>query len=623
MTNAEFFKIADGFLKGIKPVPLLKVSDWADRYRRLTSESAAEPGPWDTNRTPFLREIMENLSPSSPIQEVRVVKGVQLGFTESGLNMVGCYMDIDPCPIMYVMPTLETAKAISKSRVDPMIENSPSLSSKIRPNKEKDSGNTIHEKRFPGGVLVLAGSNSASSLRSRPVRVLVLDEVDAYPLDVEGEGSPISLAEKRTSTFGHKKKIYKLSTPTTEDQSVIQPQFEATEQRKYFVPCPDCGHYQHLQFANLQWTKGDYESVRYYCEGCGSGIEERFKTWMMDNSRAEWRPLVPAAQVPTIRGYHINSLYSPLGWLSWSDIARQYDEAMESRDENLIKTFTNTILGETWKEKGDAPEWQNLYNRRETYKMNVPPADVAFITAGVDVQKDRLELEIVGWCKGKRSYSIDYRVLVGDTANKAVWNELAKVVDEQFEREDGLLMPLRLMAVDSGYNTTEVYEFCERFDATKVIPVKGQDKQSTVVGSPRQVSTSRSGKKIGKTKVWHVGSSIVKSETYGWLRQELEEDGTPPNGYCHFPQYDQHFFKMLTAEQIQTKIVKGYPRAEWVKKYDRNEALDCRVYARAAASVVGMDRFKDEHFDRMVSEYRPRTNRAAEEKKKRGRSSFW
>jgi phage terminase large subunit GpA-like protein len=237
-----------------------------------------------------------------------------------------------------------------------------------------------------------------------------------------------------------------------------------------------------------------------------------------------------------------------------------------------------------------------------------------------------LELEIVGWCRDKVSYSIDYRVLVGDTAAQPVWNLLADVVNEHWEREDGAMIPCATMAVDTGYNTQHVYDFVSRFDGIRVIPVKGQDALNVVFSPPRQVNTTRGGKKIGKTKVYHVGSSLIKSELYGWLRVELEEDGSVPRGYCHFPQYDQHYFKMLTAEQIQYKIIRGYRVPEWVKKYERNEALDCRVYARAAASVVGIDRLTNDQLERMSASYERRKDgsSAAQRKEKRPRgSSFW
>jgi len=605
----------NSFWEGIRPTPLLKVSEWADKFRRLSSEASAEFGQWRTSRTPYLKEILDNLSPTSPYQEIVVQKAVQLGFTESGLNAAGCYIDIAPCPILYVMPTIEMAKGLSKSRIDTMIEASPTLSTKIPPARQRDGGNTVLTKEFPGGVLVLAGANSGSSLRSRPIRLLVLDEIDAYPLSVDDEGSPISLAEKRTVTFSNRK-IYKLSTPINEGSSAIARAIEETDKRKYFVPCPFCGVLQTLEFKNLKWDKSDYDSVHYECSECSEKIPDRYKTEMLENG--EWRA-TDKSKVSTERaGYIINGLYSPVGWMSWKKIAQEFEETKDNQ--TLLKTFINTVLGETWKEKGEAPPYENLYNRREAYRLNKPQKEICFITVGVDVQRDRLELEIVGWCKAKRSYSIDYRTIPGDTAGSEVWAELSKVVTEQWEREDGLMLPMKLMAVDTGFNTNHVYEFCRKQDASRVIPIKGSDKQQLMVTAPRQVDVTRSGKKIGKVKVWMVGVSLIKSELYGWLRLERAEDGTAPAGYCHFPQYDMHYFKGLAGEELQVKLNKrGYREYQWVKKYDRNEPLDCRVYARAAAAVVGIDRFTDEQMEQMAGLYR----KPESSKKEKKRTSFW
>lgn len=610
--------IISGFLDGLKPEPRLTVSEWADRYRMLSSTASAEPGQWRTSRTPYLREIMDKLSSSDPCREVVFMKGAQVGATEMGFNWVGYVIDVSPAPMLLVQPTLDMLKRASKTRFDPMVEATPKLTEKIAPSRSRDSGNTTFQKDFPGGTVVLTGANSAVGLRSMPVRFLFLDEVDGYPLDLEGEGDPISLAEARTRTFA-RKKIFKVSSPTVEGRSVIEREFLLTDQRYFHVPCPHCEHEQHLVFDNLKWDKGKPETAMYFCEECGCGIEERYKTTMLSSGR--WVSSKPENESIYKVGYHLNSLYSPNGWYSWSDAARDWEDAQS--DDNRLKTFTNTVLGLTWKEKGEAPEWQNLYNRREAYHLNKPSSDVAFLTAGVDIQRDRIEVEIVGWCKGKRSYSVDYRVLVGDTSAKAVWDELAKIVGEHWERADGRMMPLKLMAVDTGFRTTEVYDFCQRFDTTRVIPVRGQDKQQLVVAAPKQIHTTQAGKKVGRVRVWNVGVSVCKSELYGWLKLERSEDGTPPPGYCHFPEYDQHFFRMLTAEQIQYRLVRNFPVPEWVKKYDRNEALDCRVYARAAASVIGIDRFRDEHWEELSRGYVTRPDRSAPAKGERRRSSFW
>ncbi|TRZ72907.1 MAG: phage terminase large subunit family protein [Bacteroidetes bacterium] len=610
-------QLIKGFLDGLRPVRKVTVSEWADTNRYLTTESAAEPGLWRTARTPYLKEIMDALSPTSLTKEVVIVKGVQLGFTESALNIVGCYIDLSPTPIMYVMPTVEMSRAISEGRIDPMVEHSEVLKLKVRPARERDSGNTKLVKRFPGGILVLSGANSAASLRSRPVRVLILDEIDAYPLNIDNEGSPVSLAEKRTSTFGSRKKIFKLSTPTIEGASIIQREFDGTDQRKYFVPCPHCNEMQELKFENLIWDKGLYETVKYSCSFCGSMIEERSKNSMLINGK--WRSMVPEKRCDEKIGFHLNSLYSPLGWKSWADIAEEWEKAQG--DSNLLRVFINTILGETWKEKGDAPAWEFLFDRREKYALNKPKKEVVFITGGADVQKDRIEVEIVGWCRKKISYSIDYRVIMGDTSSKAVWDKLDEIVNESWTREDGVQLPMKLMAVDTGYNTTEVYEFCRRFDASKVIPVKGQDKQPVIISAPKYVDVNTKTGKKGKLRLFNVGVSMLKSELYGWLRLRIDE-GVEPAGYCHFPEYGEDYFKGITAEELKFKITHGYRQYFWEKRFARNEPLDARNYARAAASIVGMDRFNDGHWDRMDGSNSP-VKRPDSSKKKKKESSFW
>lgn len=609
-----------GFLDGLRPEPRFTVSEWADQHRYLSPVAAAEPGPWRTAKTPYLREIQDALSAYSPVQKVVVKKGAQLGFTEAGNNWIGYIIDAAPGPTLMVQPTDDMVKRNSKMRIDTMVEATPRLREKIAPARSRDSNNTINSKSFPGGILVMAGANSASGLRSMPARNLFLDEVDAYPHDLDGEGSPIDLAIARTRTFG-RKKIYIVSTPTVQGASVIDLEFDGTDQRHFFVPCPHCGGMQTLKFERLKWQEGKPDTVRYVCEHCEEGIENRHKARML--AEGEWIATKPENANPETVGYFINALYSPFPGYTWTHVARDYEDAIG--DTPKMKAFVNTVIGESYKEEGDAPPHENLYNRRELYPINQPPSEVAFITAGVDVQKDRIELEIVGWCEGKRTYSVDFRVLIGDTAQRAVWDELAKVVEERWTREDGAELPLRLMAVDSQYNTSHVYQFCRRFDASRVIPIRGSESLNVIVSAPRQVDTARSGKKIGSIKQWQVGISVIKSELYGWLRQEKAEDGTPPPGYCHFPQYDHRYFRGLTAEEL-TFVVdrRGFRKYEWVKKYERNEPLDCRVYARAAAAVVGMDRFTELHWKQMHSSYQvvSREAKSLASKPKR-KSNFW
>lgn len=595
-TPAPYSDIA-GFFEGLRPEAGMQVSEWADKHRFLAATSSAEPGQWRTARTPYLKEIMDMLSVNNLVQDVIVMKGAQLGFTEAGCNWIGYVIDVAPGPFLAVQPTESTMKRNSRMRIEPMIEATPRLRKKVSPARTRDSGNTLLQKEFPGGILIMAGANSGSALRSMPIRFLFLDEVDAYPMDLDGEGSPIDLAKARTRTFA-RRKVYTVSTPTVESQSAIANEFAGSDQRYYFVPCPHCGVMETLKFGQLKWTKGSPETVIYECEHCEQAIEEREKGVMLENG--EWRVTVPA-NISSLRvGYHINSLYSPAGWFTWQDIARQWEEAQTSVLK--LKTFVNTVLAEVWKEKGESPPWEMLYSRRERYEIGSVPAGVSFLTCGVDVQRDRLELEIVGWGKGKRSWSIEYRVILGDTADTATWDKLGLVLNETWTRTDGAQFTIRSMAVDTGYNTSHCYAFCRRYQAPRVIAVKGSDSVSVIVTPPRAVSLNVKGKKVkSDVKVWIVGVSIVKQELYGWLKLMPEDKGETPPGFCHFPEYDQNYFRGITAEKHQyTKTKKGYAAYVWVKHYDRNEPLDCRVYARAGATVLGIDRFTDAHYDFMA-----------------------
>lgn len=586
-----------GLLRGIKPDPFLKVSEWADTFRTLPP-TVAEPGPFRTSRTPYLREIMDKLSVADPAQKIIFKKCSQIGATESGNNWLGYIIDIAPASTLYIMPTDSMMKKTSKTRIGPMIKDSERLSKKIKPARSREGGNTILEKEFEGGMVNMVGANSPVGLSSTPVRYVYADEVDRYPLDVGGEGDVIGLAETRTVSFGARKKIFITSTPTLDGSSIIDSEFEKTGQRYFNVPCPHCAAMQVLKFDQLRYEEGKFDDVKYECEHCKEGIAERFKAKMLQNG--QWAPEFPEKEDGITFGYHLNALYSPPGWYSWAQMAREYEAAQNNLPKLIV--FTNTKMGDVYKNAGDQPDWQQLYNKREQYPLNRPDNSVVFITAGVDIQKDRIELEVVGWGKGKQSWSIDYRVLPGntDTSDAPVWESLSKVLDEGFIREDGAVLQIRYMAVDTGYNTSIVYDFCRKYSG-RVLPIKGQENQNLMVTPPRTVDTSRAGKKIKGIKIWNVGTSMIKTEIYGWLKLQQKEDGTYPYGYCHFPQYDSHFFKSLASEKLERKVdKKGYTVYTWVKKFERNEALDCRVYARAAAYVLGIDRLKADAWDKAL-----------------------
>lgn len=586
--------------EGLTPDPLLTVSEWADRHRVLSSKASSEPGRWRTARTPYLKAIMDCLSPTSPVERVVFMKGAQVGATETGSNWIGYVIHHAPGPMMAVWPTVEMAKRNSKQRIDPLIEESSVLSELIAPARSRDSGNTILAKEFRGGVLVMTGANSAVGLRSMPVRYLFLDEVDGYPLDVEGEGDAISLAEARTRTFA-RRKIFIVSTPTIAGASAVEREYEASDQRRYFVPCPHCSHRQWLRFEQLRWDKGAPESAAYVCESCDTPIAEHHKTWMLEHG--EWR--ATAEGTGKTAGFHLSSLYSPLGWRAWREIAAAWEAAVskETGSSAAIKTFKNTELGETWVEEGEAPDWQRLLERREDYAIGSIPAGGLLLVGGADVQKDRIEASIWAFGRGKECWLIEHRVLMGDTARDAVWKRLAGLLGETWTHASGAAMPLARFALDTGFATQEAYGFVRACRDSRVMAVKGVARGAALIGTPTAVDVSQGGRKLRRgLKVFAVAVGIAKLEFYNNLRKTalVDEEGVGiayPAGFVHLPRIDAEFIQQLCSEQLITRRNRnGFPVREWQKMRERNEALDCYVYARAAAAAAGLDRFEERHW---------------------------
>ncbi|HAU29813.1 MAG TPA: phage tail protein [Rhodospirillaceae bacterium] len=575
----------------------------------LSSKAASEPGRWRTSRTPYLREIMDDLSTTSPIERVVFMKGAQVGGTECGNNWIGYVIHHAPGPMMSVSPTVELAKRGSKQRIDPLIEECPELRELVKDKRSRDSGNTVLSKEFRGGLLIMTGANSAVGLRSMPARNLFLDEVDGYPGDVEGEGDPILLAERRTATF-QRRKVFMVSTPNVKGLSRIEREFEASDKRLFFVPCPHCHEYQALKFAQLRWPEGKPREAEYACEHCGSLIGERHKTEMLD--KGEWR--ATSEGDGRTAGYHLSSLYSPVGWFSWGEAAAMFEAAQKNPD--LMKGFVNTVMGEAFEEQSESPDWRKLYDRREAYEIGTVPEGGLFLTAGVDIQKDRIEVEIVAWGRDKESWSIDYRMLDGDPTRPQVWEQLEKVLATDWPHARGNTLPIRVMCVDSGFATEEVYEFIRKHPQAMwgpagaaarqprtAVAIKGRDDDTALL---LRVSRGDAGGKRKGIKVWSIGGPVGKSELYRRLKLEppteeaMERGEECPAGFCHFPRYTEDYFKQLTSERLVTRIIKGYPKAQWVKDPNtRNEALDCRVYARAAAAIFGIERMSERQWLQM------------------------
>jgi len=591
--------IVRAWSRGLSPDPTLTVSEWSDRYRILSSRAASEAGRYRTSRTPYMRAIMDALSPSHPARRVIFMKAAQVGATEAGNNWIGYCIHQAPGPFLAVQPTTDLAKRLSQQRIEPLIEECPELRELILPARSRDSGNTVLAKRFAGGQLVLTGANSAVGLRSMPARWLFLDEADAYDGDVEGEGDPIALAEARTRTFGHRAKIFLVSTPTIKGLSRIEREYEASDQGRYFVPCPHCGHMQWLKFERLRWEKGRPETAEYLCEGCERGIAEHHKTAML--SEGEWRATADCSN-PHVIGYHISGLYSPVGWLSWATIARDW-EAAQGNDAAL-KAAKNTLLGETWQERGEAPGWQRLYERREDWRIGTVPAGGLFLTAGADVQRDRIEIDVWAWGRGFESWLVDHVVIEGGPEHADTWDQLVGMLDRTWPHANGTRLGIAKLAIDTGYEAPAVYAWARKAGQGQVAPIKGLEgfnRPAPVVG-PTHVDVTEGGKKLRRgARLWTVAVATFKSETYRFLRlvrptdEEITAGGKWPAGYIHFPHgVDAEWLKQLVAEQLVTvKTKRGFQRLEWQKLRERNEALDCRVYARAAAWIAGADRWTE------------------------------
>ena len=563
----------DGFLEGLRPEQPLTVSEWADRYRKLSSKASAEPGPWRTDRTPYLREPMDCLSFESTVQRVVMMFAAQTGKREAGSNWLGYVIDHAPGPMLCVQPTIEMAKRLSKQRLESMITETPVLSAKIAPARSRDSGNTMFSKEFSGGIMLMAGANSATGLRSAPCRYLFCDEVDAFPADVDGEGDPVSLAERSTTTFA-RRKILLTSTPTVKDFSRIEAEYERSDQRRFYVPCPSCGVMDWLKWGQLKWTDGQPETVRYQCEHCCERFQDLHKPAMLRSG--EWRATAPSNG--RTAGFHLSGLYSPLGWCSWEQLVDDFLRA--KGDAPALKAFVNTRLAETWEEDYSAKiNADGLMAKRLAYEPGSCPDGVVLLTAGVDVQDNRLAVSVWGWGEGETGWLVWHQELMGDPTQTEVWGQLDQVIAAEWGQ-----LKVRQMAIDSGGHCThEVYRYVRDRVGQGVIAIKGSSKRnSAAVGKGSKVDVNWRGKVIKRgVTLYMLGTDTIKTTMFGRLRHN-EAAGSLNFGMAA----DEDYFKQLTSERQALRYHRGFPIREWVKKAgDRNEALDCAVYGYAAMLV--------------------------------------
>jgi len=573
----------------LKPPPQLTVSEWADEHR-IVPATSAEPGRWRTSRTPYLREVMDAFS-DPLVERVVFMKGAQVGGSEALNNVIGYFIDQDPSTVLFVQTTDEEAANYSRERIAPMISDCAVLKSKVSAPRSRDSTNTVDAKSYPGGHLGIVGANAPSGLRSRPRRVVLFDDVDGYPASAGDEGDPIELAVKRTSTYWNRK-VGLVSTPTTKGASRIENAFEESDQRFYYVPCPHCGQEQRLQWDRVRWDKlrtpdgpvSVPSSAHYVCEACDERIEERHKVGMLERGR--WIATKPEREVV---GFHLSALYSP--WFTWVELVEEFLSAKDHVEK--LRVFINTRLAETFEERGDAPEWKRLYERRESYELGTCPEGVVFLTAGVDVQNDRVEGFVWGWGYDKESWFVEHVVAEGRPAEAGTWDPITAMLHRTYPGAGGVSFPLAAVAVDTGFDHLSVVDWLRRVGDRRVMLVKGDHWKNwtVVVGSPTKSEVVRDGRRFGYL-LWPVGGALIKQETYGFLGLEAPVEGERyPPGYVHLPMVGSELVQQLVAEDLVTSTDKyGRAKRAWVTHRRRNEGLDGRVYARAAAEREGLSR---------------------------------
>lgn len=560
-------KLFADIVKILAPPPPLTVSKWADKYRKLSPESSAEPGQWRTERAPYQKEIMDAVNDPST-ETVVVMSSAQVGKTEVLNNIIGYYIDYDPAPILLLEPTLDLAQTYSKKRLAPMIRDTPALKDKIKDPKSRNSDNTLLEKGFPGGYIAIVGANSPVGLSSRPIRILLADEVDRFPPSAGTEGDPLSIAEKRTKTFWNRKKVY-VSTPTEKGISKIEDEFADSTQEEYCLPCPCCGRYQPVTWAQIK-----FEDITMECKFC----KERFTEFEWKAGKGKWITQNKDASIKK-RGFHLNALISP--WERWDTIIKEFLTA-KHKGKDVLKVWVNTYLGESWEDQdGEITEIDSLLERREIYNCEVPD-DALVLTAGVDVQDDRLEIEIVGWGVEKESWGIIYEVFRGDPGQNVVWQQLDDALSHEYLYKNGERLCISCTCIDSGgHFTDQVYKFCKVREHRRIFAIKGYG------GTGKSFIGKVSRNNRERVALFCLGVDTGK-ET---LMSRLKVDDTGP-GYCHFSSeeskgYNKEYFKGLTAERKVMRYTQGVPRFEWIKKKNqRNEPLDLRNYATAALEIL-------------------------------------
>jgi len=582
------------FIKACRPRKRLTVSHWADEHRMLTSKSSGIPGPWRTSRVPPAREIMDCLSVTSPVRSVSLMKAGQIFGTEIALNWIGYVMDHAPAPMLVVVPDLNVRARWVKQRLDPMLETTPALAKMFDVRRRRGGSNSEEIKDYPGGMLINGGANSPASLSSMPIKYVINDEVSRFPWEVGKEGDPLELIRKRQQNFTRRKE-FNISTPTIKGACRIEGLYEEGDQRRYHVPCPHCNELLVLQWratpeepwnGRLNWTIDPAtkkpKNVVYVCGHCGSEIEEHHKTWMLENGK--WIARYPHR---LDRSYHINGLYAPLGLgLRWSEMVEKFLKAQG--DITKLKAFINLDLGEAWEDQSNKLDHKVLAERAEPYNLCEIPLGCFKLTCGVDVQGDRLELQLLGHGRGKVTWTVDYLVIPGDPARDEVWDKLTAYLVKPLVNTFGRSLRIDATAIDTGGgNTQDVYNYVRRVKGLpqarrprRVMAIKGSNTPSKPIlaGRPQPQDVNWRGRVIkGGVLLWMIGTDTAKQ----LLTDRLKSDANHEPG-AHMVRFSnalpEDFYQQLTAEVFDPE------RNKWVKlRARRNEAMDTWVYGTAAA----------------------------------------
>lgn len=609
-------RIQASFATCLTPPPSLTLVEWADEYRHLSPEAASSPGRWRTSKVEVARGPMHAITDPS-VREVTVRCSTQLMKTELMLNTIGYYTHQDPAPIMVMQPTEKMAEAFSKDRLDTMLRDSPVLAEKTG-GKKRDSGNTILHKQFPGGHVTMVGANAPGNLAMRPIRVLLEDEINKYPPSAGDEGDPRRIAERRVATFWNHK-IVRACSPTIEGNCAITAAYEQGDQRTFQPPCPHCGNRAEMLFAHVIWDDGDPLSARYVCQACGVAWSEADRLNAIRSTRDlpgfGW---VAAKPFKGHASFHTNKLASP--WEPLSTLVREFLECKDNPQ--ALKTFVNTMLAQTFKNKGQQPPWEPLYSRREAYARGTVPDGGVLLFAGVDVQRDRIELEVRAFGENLESWSVDYLVINGDTTDESTprspWLKLTEVIRSTWPHAvSGVAMPLQCVCVDSSDNTQTVYRWCNA-QPSWVWPIKGDGgHKPVVVGPPKKIAFKKNGKKApGSVQLRILAVDKLKEELYGFLRL-IETEAGKPTGLMHWPEYPQEYFEQLTGEQLEEHVVNKRTAYRWVKTRARQEALDCAVYVRAASMIYGVDKLSPEQWANLRADLSAPRKRAVKPRTKK------